>query len=167
MRSRPQLWPMSRALRKNQASNRRTLLLPYPSVNHSWIFSVIEKTELPDFINRFLRNIFNDSTTCVERDNSLWRGCKTRLSNERFFLLQWLFDPIFRWLPETVIPRNPHNVDFLQPVPCVYADDFAVAASSFRDLMTALAPAFHPLDHIAGLNLNHRKCCEKISSNAF
>ena len=25
--------------------------------------------------------------------------------------------------------------------------------------MTALAPAFHSVDHIAGLNLNHRKCC--------
>ena len=26
-------------------------------------------------------------------------------------------------------------------------------------LMTALAPAFHSVDHIAGLNLNYRKCC--------
>ena len=25
--------------------------------------------------------------------------------------------------------------------------------------MTALAPAFHSVGHIAGLNLNHRKCC--------
>ena len=69
------------------------------------------------------------------------------------------FDPIFRWLQETVIPRNPHNLEFLQPVQSAYADDFAVAASSFRDLRTALAPAFHSVDHIAGLNLNHRKCC--------
>ena len=66
------------------------------------------------------------------------------------------FDPFFRWLQETVIPRNPHNLDFLQPVQCAYADDLAVA-SSFRDLMTALAPAFHSVDHIAGLNLNYRK----------
>ena len=26
----------------------------YPSVNHSWILAVLEKTELPDFICRFL-----------------------------------------------------------------------------------------------------------------
>ena len=29
----------------------------YPSVNHSWILSVIEKTELPEFICRFVRSI--------------------------------------------------------------------------------------------------------------
>ena len=46
-----------------------------------------------------------------------------------------------------------------QPAQCAYADDLAVAASSFRDVMTALAPAFHSVDHIAGLNLNYRKCC--------
>ena len=28
----------------------------YPSINHSWILSVIEKTELPDSISRFLRS---------------------------------------------------------------------------------------------------------------
>ena len=69
------------------------------------------------------------------------------------------FDPIFRWIQEVVIPRNPDNLDILQLDQCAYADDLAVAASSFRDLMTALAPAFHSVDHIAGLNLNYRKCC--------
>ena len=38
----------------------------YPSVNHSWILSVTEKTELLDFISRFLRSTENDSTTHVE-----------------------------------------------------------------------------------------------------
>ena len=47
-------------------------------------------------------------------------------------------------------------LDFLQPAQCTYADDFAVAASSFRDVMIALAPAFHSVDHIAGLDLNYR-----------
>ena len=70
------------------------------------------------------------------------------------------FDPIFRWLQDEVIPRTPHNLDFLQPAQCAYADDLAVAASSFWDLMTALEQAFHSMDHIAGLNLmNYRKCC--------
>ena len=31
----------------------------YPSVNHSWILSVLEKTELTDCICRFLRSIYN------------------------------------------------------------------------------------------------------------
>ena len=73
------------------------------------------------------------------------------------FLFAMAFDPIFRWLQEVVIPRNPDNLDFLQPTQCAYADDFAVAALSFRSLMTALAP-FRSVDYIVGLNLNYRRC---------
>ena len=69
------------------------------------------------------------------------------------------FDPIFRWLQDAIIPRNLAGLDFFHPVPCAYADNFAVAASSFRCLMTALAPSFQIMDQIDGLNLNHRKCC--------
>ena len=35
----------------------------YPSVNHPWIFSVLENTGLPDFLCRFLRSIYKDSIT--------------------------------------------------------------------------------------------------------
>ena len=38
----------------------------YPSVNHSWIFHVLEKAELPDSICQFLRMIYCNSTTHVE-----------------------------------------------------------------------------------------------------
>ena len=38
----------------------------YPSVNHSWIFHVFEKAELPEFICRFLQMIYCNSTTHVE-----------------------------------------------------------------------------------------------------
>ena len=38
----------------------------YPCVNDSWIFSVLEKAESPEFICRFLRRIYHDSTTHVE-----------------------------------------------------------------------------------------------------
>ena len=38
----------------------------YPSVKHSWILSVIEKTELPVFLGRFLRSKYHDSITHVE-----------------------------------------------------------------------------------------------------
>ena len=75
------------------------------------------------------------------------------------FLFAMAFDPIFRWLQDAIIPRNPSAPDFLQPVPCAYADDFAVAASSFRWLMTALSHAFKVVDQTAVLNLNYRKCC--------
>ena len=44
----------------------------YPSVNHSWIFSVIENTGLPDFLCRFLRSICRDSITHVEFAGATW-----------------------------------------------------------------------------------------------
>ena len=136
----------------------------YPSVNHSWIFSVIENTGLPAFLCRFLRNIYRDSITHVEfagakrgqflMAKEVRQGCPAS-----GFLFAMAFDPIFRWLQETTIPKNPDNLDFLQPAQCAYADDLAVASSSFRGLMTTLAPAFRSVDCIAGLNLNFRKCC--------
>ena len=49
----------------------------YPSFNHSWIFHVLEQTELLEFICRFLRRIYYDSTT---------RGLETRLSCERLLV---------------------------------------------------------------------------------
>ena len=136
----------------------------YPSVNHSWIFHVLERAELPEFSCRFLRMIYCNSTTHVEFAGRtrgqvpmvrvFRQGCPAS-----GFLFAMAFDPIFRWLENTIISRNPPSPDFLQPVPCAYADDFAVAASSFRLLMTALSPAFLVVDETAGLNLNHRKCC--------
>ena len=76
------------------------------------------------------------------------------------FLFSMAFDPIFHWLQDAVIfPRNLAGLDLLQPAQCAYADDLAVAASSFRGLMTALALAFQTVDQIGGLSLNHRKCC--------
>ena len=55
--------------------------------------------------------------------------------------------------------KNPDDLDFLQLAQCVYADDLAVASSSFRGLTTALALAFRSVDSIVCLNLNYRKCC--------
>ena len=74
------------------------------------------------------------------------------------FLFATAFDPIARWLQDAIIPKNLGAPDFFQPVPCAYADDFAVAASFFQRLMTALSPALRVVDLIAGLNLNHRNC---------
>ena len=71
----------------------------YPSVNHAWILSVIEKTELPEFISRFVRSILNDSFTHVEfagatRGQFLMARCVRQLSSE-WFLFAMAFDPIF------------------------------------------------------------------------
>ena len=112
----------------------------------------------------FLRSIYNDSITHVEFAGTtggqfyMARGVRHGCPASGF-LFAMAFDPIFRWLQEVAIPRNPDNLDFLQPTQCAYADDLAVAALSFRRLMTALAPAFRFVDHIAGLNLNYHKRC--------
>ena len=47
------------------------------------------------------------------------------------FLFAMAFDPIFRWLQESITPKNPDNLEFLQPAQCAYADDLAVASLSF------------------------------------
>ena len=128
----------------------------HPSVTNSWIFSVLENTGLPGFLCRFLQSIYSDSTTHVEFAGAdrgqflMTRGVRQGCPASGF-LFAMAFDPVFRWLQEAVIPRNPDNLNF--------ADDLAVAASSFRGLMAALAPAFRSVDTIAGLNLNYRKFC--------
>ena len=77
----------------------------YPSVNHSWIFSVLENTGLPDFLCRFLRSICRDSITHVEcagpergqflMAKGVRQGCPAS-----GFLFAIVFNPIFRWLQE-------------------------------------------------------------------
>ena len=44
------------------------------------------------------------------------------------FLFAMAFDPIFRWLQGAIMPKNPDNLEFLQPAQCAYADDLAVAS---------------------------------------
>ena len=115
------------------------------SVNHSWIFHVLEKGELPEFMCHFLCMIYCNSITQVEflgksRSSSLWPGVSDRDVQRAFFFFFFAtaFDP-YRWLHDTVIPENLADPDFLQRSPCAYADDFAVASSSFQLLVTALS----------------------------
>ena len=83
----------------------------YPSVNHSWIFHVVEKAELPEFICRFLRRIYCESTTHVEFAG-MTRGQFLMVRGVRQgcpangFLFAMAFDPIFRWLQDAIIPRT-------------------------------------------------------------
>ena len=129
----------------------------YPSVNHSWIFNVLEKAEL------LSRRIYCDSTAHVElagmtRGQFLVARDVRQGCSASGFLFAMAFDPIFRWLQDAIIPQYP-GAYFFQPVPCAHADDFAVAASSFQRLMTALTLAFTVVDQTAGFNFNRRKCC--------
>ena len=125
---------------------------------------MLENTGLPDFLCRFLRSIYKDSITHVEFAGAE-RGQFLMARGERQgypasgFLFAMAFDPIFRWLQESIIPRNVDNLEFLQPTQCAYADDLATASSSFQELMLVLAPAFRSIDCITGLNLNYHKCC--------
>ena len=67
----------------------------YPSVNHSWILSVIERTELPGFICRFVRSICIDSTTHVEFAGAtrgqflMARGVRDKAVQRAGFSLRW------------------------------------------------------------------------------
>ena len=95
----------------------------------SLIFSVLENTGLPGFLCRFLRSIYRDSITHVDsaeqnEDNSSWPEEYDKVVLRVGFLF----------------------LEFLQPTQCADADDLAVASSSFRGLMYALAPAFRSVD---------------------
>ena len=116
----------------------------YPSVTHSWIFSVLENTGLPDFLCRFQRSIYKDSITHVEfagaeRGHFLMARGVRQGCPASGFLFAMAFDQIFRWLQESVIPKIVGNLEFLQPTQCAYDDDLAIASSSFRELMLVLA----------------------------
>ena len=105
----------------------------YPSVNHSWIFSVIENSGLPAFLCRFLQRIYRDSITHVEFTGAareevlIARGVRQGFPASGF-LFAMAFDPIFRWLQESIIPRNPDNLVFC-------------------NLLSALTLATSPLHH--------------------
>ena len=127
-------------------------------------FHVLAKAELPVLIRQFLRTIYSNCMTEVEfagkargqflMARGVRQGCPAS-----GFLFATAFDPIFRWLHDSIIPRNPAAPDFLQPSPFACADDFAVVPTSCRLLMTALSQAFEVVDRVAGLSLTHRKCC--------
>ena len=95
----------------------------HPSINHSWIFSVLENTALPDFLCHFQRSIYRDSITHVEFAGAergqflMARGVRQGCLASGF-LSAMAFDPIFRWLQESIIPRNVDNLEFLQPAQC-------------------------------------------------
>ena len=56
------------------------------------------------------------------------------------FLVTMAFDPIFRWLNDTVLSKDLSPPAWLQPTPCACAEDFGVSELSFRTLMLAIAP---------------------------
>ena len=147
--------PMSRVPRESQVFCWQILPLHIP---------VLEKTELPESICRFLRRIYHDSTTHVEFAGTtrgqflMARGVRQGCLASGF-LFAMAFDPIFRWFQDAIIPRNPAGLDFLQPARRACADDLAVAPPSLWCLMTAVTPACQTVNQIAGFNLNHRKCC--------
>ena len=95
-----------------------------------------------------------DSMTHGEFARGVRQGCLAS-----GFLFATAFDPIFRRLQESIVPRNVDNLEFLQPAQCADADDLAIASSSFRELMVVLAPAFRSINCVPGCNLNFRKCC--------
>ena len=129
----------------------------YLSVNHCWIFHVLEKQLC----------LISSASSCEEFTTTSPRtwNLQERLGRQFImargvrqgclasgFMFAMAFDTIVRLLQDSIIPRNPDGLNVLQPARCAYADDLAVDALSFRDLLTALAPAFRSLDHIAGLN---------------
>ena len=83
----------------------------HPSVNHSWIFSVLENTGLPHFLWRFLRSIYRDSIAHVEFAGAergqvlMARGARQGCPASGF-LFAMAFDPIFSMAPRNYCPKE-------------------------------------------------------------
>ena len=142
---------MWRAPHKRRVSYCRTLPLHILASTTPGSSTSSTRRSCQGSICRFLQSMYVKSTTDVA--SGVRQGCPAS-----GFLFTVAFDPIFRWVHDSIIPRNPAVPDFLQHSPCAHADDFAMA-SSFRSLMAALSPAFVVVDRVAGLNLDHRKYC--------
>ena len=85
----------------------------YPSVNHSWIFSVLENTGLPGFLCHFLRSIYKDSI-CGSRPRTIPydQRCATRLSCEWFPFCNGIW-PDLPMAPRNYYPKEPRQLGFL------------------------------------------------------
>ena len=89
----------------------------YPSVDHSWIFSVLESTRLPAFSltlpAKYLQRQHHTRGICGSRTGTISCGQRsTQGCPASGFLFAMALDPIFRWLQETIIPRNPDKLEF-------------------------------------------------------
>ena len=94
-----------------------------PGVIHSWIFHILEKAELPQFIRRFSRmfsffakplrklNLQRKPKDIFFMARGVRQGCPAS-----GFLFAMAFDPIFRWLHDSIIPRNPASQTFFNPL---------------------------------------------------
>ena len=73
----------------------------YPSVDHRWIFLVLERAGVPLSLWLFLRGIYNDPTTSVEHASTL-RGQFAMMRGVRQgcpasgYLFTVAFDPVYR-----------------------------------------------------------------------
>ena len=86
------------------------LLTDFAAVNHYWTFSVLEHSGLLDFLCRFSRSIKRESMTHVEIAGAkrgqflMARGVRQGCPASGF-LFAMAFDPIFRWLQESIVRR--------------------------------------------------------------
>ena len=138
-------WLPSRAvlhfLRSPAFSRLKQRPFSYPCANHSRIFRVTQRAGLASILQTFLRRIFNEGTSAVEHASQVrghfalaggvWPGC---LASAFFFSRR----PKALSSDGSMMKSSPGTVCFpeiLHPTVCASADDFAVAAPSFRALM--------------------------------
>ena len=123
----------------------------YPSARHRWIVLVLERAGVPLVLRRFLRGIYNDSTTSVEHAGAT-RGQFAMMRGVRQgcpvsgFLFAVAVAPVCRWLMSAVLPPDPHQPCFLRRCACAHADDFTLATASLRDFLPSVADAFTKID---------------------
>ena len=164
LRLRPLLWPTSRVLHKTQVSFSLTLRLLIP-VSITLGSSLCSRTlDCPNFsaasYEAFTRTALHTWNLREQNeDNSWWPEAYDKVVLRAAFFLQWLLilssdgskSPLHQGTPTIWSSCSLHNVLTLTISPLLHR-----LSGSW---CFALAPAFRSIDCIAGLTLNHGKCC--------
>ena len=110
----------------------------YLSVTRGWIFRVLRKPDLPLCLQSFFsRAPLRLSTRATYETTLQWMEESDKDVSSAGSCSPWLL-ALSSDDRTIVFPREDSLPALLQPTPRVYADDFAVTASSFRTLMSLL-----------------------------
>ena len=131
---------------------RKTQLLDlteFPTVSTDVLVALARSSSLMP-IKPFCRTVFIPKTSDTDdlgkiiRQFLMARGVRQGCPASGF-LFATAFDPIFRWLQESIIPRNVGNLGFLQPAQCAYASRRCFIIFSIVDVCAGASIPFYRL----------------------
>ena len=124
----------------------------FSSVDHRWIFMVLERAGVPLPLQNFSRGKYTYRRVCWR---SPWSDfyderSASRLPCERLLVHHGFFDLVYRWLMSAVLPPEPQRPWFLQRCACA-------CTASLREALPNVARASEAIDAVTGVSLHYKK----------